>query len=340
VRAVRSQKLASQMISRAPKGRSKVTNGRQLFIDGDARLKVSRRFRDVLASIATDLGGVDGLSEGQKQIARRCAMLSVECEIMESAAVAGQPFDLDAYGQLTDRLGRAFQRLGLKRVMHEVTPDLGAYLTATAAGKSQDGGLGAIAASDVASAAETATGGHRRRYTSMTPFVTMRRALSDEHLLGGALGGDSWLAWRVLLIAAMGEPLTDEERAIFAKLTGREREPGERVDELWCVIGRRGGKSRAVAALLVYLATMVDYRSQLVLGERGVVLCLARARAVSGGARVRRRRHRGCANPGQDGHASRRRQSDCLQSRRDDRDRGSGGLVSQRPRPDVRRRSG
>jgi hypothetical protein len=133
------------MISRAPKGRSKVTNGKQLFLEGDARLKVSRRFRDVLASIATDLGGVDRLSEGQKQIARRCAMLSVECEIMESAAVAGQPFDLDAYGQLTDRLGRAFQRLGLKRVMHDVTPDLGAYLTATAAGKPQDG-LGAVAA--------------------------------------------------------------------------------------------------------------------------------------------------------------------------------------------------
>jgi hypothetical protein len=115
------------MVSRAPKGRSKVTNGRQLFIDGDARLKVSRRFRDVLASIAADLGGVDRLSEGQKQIARRCAMLSVECEIMESAAVAGQPFDLDAYGQLTDRLGRAFQRLGLKRIMHDVTPDLSRF---------------------------------------------------------------------------------------------------------------------------------------------------------------------------------------------------------------------
>ena len=61
------------MISRAPKGRSKVTNSRQVFIEGDARLKVSRRFRDVLASIATDLGGVDRLSEGQKQLARRCA---------------------------------------------------------------------------------------------------------------------------------------------------------------------------------------------------------------------------------------------------------------------------
>jgi hypothetical protein len=136
--------------------------GRQPFIDGDARLKVSRRFRDVLASIATDLGGVDRLSEGRKQIARRCAMLSVECEIMESAAVAGEPFDLDVYGQLTDRLGRAFQRLGLKRVMHDVTPDLGTYLTATAAGKSQDG-LGAVVASDAVSAAETVSLGQRRQ---------------------------------------------------------------------------------------------------------------------------------------------------------------------------------
>ena len=74
----------------------------------------------------------------------------------------------------------------------------------------------------------------------------------------------------------MGEALTDEERAIFTKLTGREREPCERVDELWCIIGRRGGKSRAIAALLVYLATMVDYSAQLVSGESGVVLCLAR----------------------------------------------------------------
>ena len=51
------------------------------------------------------------------------------------------------------------------------------------------------------------------------------------------------------------------------------------IDELWCVIGRtarRGGKSRTIAALLVYLATMVDYCAQLVLGERGVVLYLAR----------------------------------------------------------------
>jgi hypothetical protein len=123
------------MISRAPKGRSKVPNGQLPFIEGDARLKM------------TDLGGVERLSEGQKQMARRCAMLSVECEKMESAAVAGLPFDVDRYGLLTDRLGRAFQRLGLRRIAHDVTPDLGVYLTATATAKPQDG-LGAIHPSD------------------------------------------------------------------------------------------------------------------------------------------------------------------------------------------------
>jgi hypothetical protein len=120
------------MISRAPKGRSKVPNGQLPFIEGDAR-RISRRFRDVLASIVTDLRGVERLSEGQKQLARRCAMLSVECEKMGSAAVAGLPFDVDRYGLLTDRLGRAFQRLGLRRVAHDTTPDLGAYLTVAAA---------------------------------------------------------------------------------------------------------------------------------------------------------------------------------------------------------------
>ncbi len=40
-----------------------------------------------------------------------------------------------------------------------------------------------------------------------------------------ALAGDSWGAWLTLLIAAMGERLTDDERIVFTKLTGREREP-------------------------------------------------------------------------------------------------------------------
>ena len=51
-----------------------------------------------------------------------------------------------------------------------------------------------------------------------------------------------------LLIALMGESLDDEERQIFARLAAREREPLQRVEEFWAIIGRdrlNSVKSRA-----------------------------------------------------------------------------------------------
>jgi hypothetical protein len=105
--------------------------------------------------------------------------------------------------------------------------------------------------------------------------ISMRQALEDPELLGGVLAGPSWEPWRVLLIAAMGEGLTDDERVIFSALTGREREPLARVEAFWGIIGRRGGKSRAIATLIVFIATLVDHSRVVVPGERPVVLCLA-----------------------------------------------------------------
>ena len=80
----------------------------------------------------------------------------------------------------------------------------------------------------------------------MRPRVSLRDALTDPALLGHVLHGPSWLPWRVLLIAGMGEALTDEERPIFTQLTGRAREPLQRVNEFAGVIGRRGGKTTAM----------------------------------------------------------------------------------------------
>ena len=88
----------------------------------------------------------------------------------------------------------------------------------------------------------------------MRGLFTMRRALTDPKLLGWVPEGDSWAAWRTLLIALSGEKLTDEERVVFAALTGREHEPGLPVEEFWGVVGRRGGKTRAMSALAAYIA--------------------------------------------------------------------------------------
>ena len=54
--------------------RSRVTNGKTPFVEADGRGPWARRWRDILAEIISDLGGHEGgLSEGQKQLARRCA---------------------------------------------------------------------------------------------------------------------------------------------------------------------------------------------------------------------------------------------------------------------------
>ena len=108
----------------------------------------------------------------------------------------------------------------------------------------------------------------------MRPRVTLRHALTDRALLGGILPGNSWTAWRTLLIAAMGEDLTDDERILFKELTGRDHEPGQRVEEFVGVVGRRGGKSRAISVLATYVAGLCEHPS-LVAGERGVCLIIA-----------------------------------------------------------------
>ena len=53
----------------------------------------------------------------------------------------------------------------------------------------------------------------------MKTMVPLRLALKDKGLLSHVLAGPSWLPWRALLIAAMGEPLTEDERPIFTRLT-------------------------------------------------------------------------------------------------------------------------
>lgn len=118
----------------------------------------------------------------------------------------------------------------------------------------------------------------------MKPMATMREALADPHLLGESIPGESWSLWRTLLIAAMGETLTDDERESFAAVTKRPHEPGERVDELWCIVGRRGGKTRAAGTFAAYLAALCDWTEYLAPGERGALPILAAASYQAGKA--------------------------------------------------------
>jgi hypothetical protein len=86
------------------------------------------RFRDLVEGMGNDLGGRDRLSQGQQQLIRRAATLSIMSESVEADFIRNLAFDSEAYGVLCDRLGRCLQRLGLERVSRDVTPSLSAYL--------------------------------------------------------------------------------------------------------------------------------------------------------------------------------------------------------------------
>ena len=103
---------------------------------------------------------------------------------------------------------------------------------------------------------------------------TIDVAMRDDRLLGAALGNTaSWSTWIAVLKAAFALGLTDEQRELFASVAGQRMPPRDRVRELWCLCGRRAGKSRIAALVAVYIALFVPVK--LAPGERGAVLVLA-----------------------------------------------------------------
>jgi hypothetical protein len=82
--------------------------------------------------------------------------------------------------------------------------------------------------------------------------------------------------WLVVLKAAFALGLDRAELELFAAVAGARPLPVRRVRELWCVVGRRGGKSRVAAALAVYFGLFVPHR--LARGGKGLVLVLAASR--------------------------------------------------------------
>jgi len=101
-------------------------------------------------------------------------------------------------------------------------------------------------------------------------------ALRDPATLGAALGDpEPWAMWFVVLQAAFGLGLNRAERRAFAKVAGGRKPPARQVRELWCILGRRAGKSRVAAAIAAYIAAFIDHSDRLAAGEVGVVAVIS-----------------------------------------------------------------
>ncbi|SDU29261.1 hypothetical protein [Halopseudomonas salegens] len=114
-------------------------------------------------------------------------------------------------------------------------------------------------------------------------MITIRDLMTDSALFGDQFAGDSFTAWRALLGGFYGLELDAIEAEAFHTLTDRQP-PTVALNELWLVIGRRGGKSAAAALLAVFEAVFNDHRDKLAPGEVATVMVIAadrkQARAV------------------------------------------------------------
>lgn len=122
------------------KARSAMTNGAILpGIDG--RSIWARRLRDLVALHITDLGGDANVSEAERAIIRRAAVIITELERMERdfALSEGAPglAELEVYQRLSNTMRRLLEAVGLQRRARDVTPSLADYLDEIVARREQ-----------------------------------------------------------------------------------------------------------------------------------------------------------------------------------------------------------
>jgi hypothetical protein len=84
-----------------PTARSKVSNGKSLFLQRDGRSRASRRFRDALAALISDMGGVDCMSKARRQLCRSFAALTVQGEMLESRLGQGVEVHVTEYSTIS-----------------------------------------------------------------------------------------------------------------------------------------------------------------------------------------------------------------------------------------------
>jgi hypothetical protein len=121
-----------------PTARSRVTNGSSLFVDGDGRGVWARRWRDLRALYADDLGGAASLSEFQLGLLGTAATMRCELERLEGRLSVGEAIDTDMYGRIAGHYRRICETLGIERRQRDVTPSVAEYIEHTAAADGDD----------------------------------------------------------------------------------------------------------------------------------------------------------------------------------------------------------
>ena len=102
----------------------------------DGRTAAAKRARDLVDAIEADLGGADRLSEGERQLVQRAALLGALLADVKFRWVGGEPIDTTAYCTVINAQRRVLETIGLHRRALDVTaPTLADIVDEIDAGK-------------------------------------------------------------------------------------------------------------------------------------------------------------------------------------------------------------
>jgi len=105
--------------------------------------------------------------------------------------------------------------------------------------------------------------------------MNILEAMDDPELFAPHFRGDTWHAWKAWLAALFALPMTDDQVEIYQRHTGRESAPTAPFTEAELIVGRRGGKSRVLSLVAVFLACFKDYTPYLAPGEVATIGVIA-----------------------------------------------------------------
>ncbi|MCJ2070595.1 NAD(P)/FAD-dependent oxidoreductase [Methylobacterium sp. J-030] len=98
---------------RSPKQRSALANGsRPFLVTVPGSTEAARHYKSVLDEVEAERGGKAAMSVTQREAARAYAGLAVELAKLHAAMASGQNVDLEALGQIGDRMDRQARRMG------------------------------------------------------------------------------------------------------------------------------------------------------------------------------------------------------------------------------------
>jgi hypothetical protein len=125
-------------MARSVRAQSRITNGKRLLPTADWRHTWPRIVHAVIGRLEAHLGGPDTITEPQRLIARRVAVLEAELIFIEDGlankrASRKEPTiaELDIYSRLGNAQRRHLETLGVEeRKLRDITPSVSEYLRA------------------------------------------------------------------------------------------------------------------------------------------------------------------------------------------------------------------